>query len=132
SVLTSYSDVYEKAGKNSERPIKGYLQVAKIFTYFFGIISIIGVVTGQNVWNLFAGLAAASALVLLIFRDTILSFVASIQINSYDLIRKDDWIEMSKYGADSDVIDISLNVIKVQNWDKTIVVIPTYTLLEES
>lgn len=132
SVLTSYNEVYERLGKSSERPIKGYLQVAKIFTYFFGTIFIIGIVTGQNVWNLFAGLAAASALVLLIFRDTILSFVASIQINSYDLIRKGDWIEMPKFGADGDVIDISLNVIKVQNWDKTIVVIPTYKLLEES
>lgn len=132
SVLSSYSDVYERSGKSSERPIKGYLQIAKILAYFFGFISIIGIITGQNVWNLFAGLAAASALVLLIFRDTILSFVASIQINSYDLIRKDDWIEMPKYGADGDVIDISLNVIKVQNWDKTIVVIPTYKLLEES
>jgi miniconductance mechanosensitive channel len=132
SFLTSYNEVYEKLGKSTERPIKGYLQVAKIFTYFFGVIFIIGIVTGQNVWNLFAGLAAASALVLLIFRDTILSFVASVQLNSYDLIRKGDWIEMKKYGADGDVIDISLNVIKVQNWDKTIVVIPTYKLLEES
>ena len=132
SFLTSYNEVYERLGKSAERPIKGYLQVAKIFTYFFGVIFIIGIITGQNVWNLFAGLAAASALVLLIFRDTILSFVASVQINSYDLIRKGDWIEMKKYGADGDVIDISLNVIKVQNWDKTIVVIPTYKLLEES
>ncbi len=132
SVLTSYNELYERLGKSAYRPIKGYLQVAKIFTYFFGVIFIIGIVTGQNVWNLFAGLAAASALVLLIFRDTILSFVASIQINTYDLIRKGDWIEMKKYGADGDVIDISLNVIKVQNWDKTLVVIPTYKLLEES
>lgn len=132
SVLTSYNEVYERVGKSSERPIKGYLQIAKIFTYFFGSIFIIGIITDQNVWNLFAGLAAASALVLLIFRDTILSFVASIQINSYDLIRRGDWIEMPKFGADGDVIDISLNVIKVQNWDKTIVVIPTYKLLEES
>ncbi|HSL90698.1 MAG TPA: mechanosensitive ion channel domain-containing protein, partial [Ignavibacteriaceae bacterium] len=132
SVLTSYNEVYERLGKSSERTIKGYLQVAKIFTYFFGAIFIIGIITEQNVWNLFAGLAAASALVLLIFRDTILSFVASIQINSYDLIRKGDWIEMPKFGADGDVIDISLNVIKVQNWDKTIVVLPTYKLLEES
>lgn len=132
SVLTSYNEVYEKLGKSTERPIKGYLQVAKIFTYFFGVIFIIGIITGQDVWNLFAGLAAASALVLLIFRDTILSFVASIQLNSYDLIRNGDWIEMKKYGADGDVVDISLNVIKVQNWDKTIVVIPTHKLLEES
>jgi miniconductance mechanosensitive channel len=132
SFLTSYNEVYEKLGKSSERPIKGYLQISKIFTYFFGVIFIIGILTGQDVWNLFTGLAAASALVLLIFRDTILSFVASVQINSYDLIRKGDWIEMKKYGADGDVIDISLNVIKVQNWDKTIVVVPTYKLLEES
>lgn len=132
SFLTSYNEVYEKLGKSSDRPIKGYLQITKIFTYFFGVIFIIGILTGQDVWNLFTGLAAASALVLLIFRDTILSFVASVQLNSYDLIRKGDWIEMKKYGADGDVIDISLNVIKIQNWDKTIVVVPTYKLLEES
>ena len=132
SFLTSYNEIYERIGKNADRPIKGYLQVAKIFIYLFGAIFIIGIITGQNVWNLFAGLAAASALILLIFRDTILSSVASVQISSYDLIRKGDWIEMQKYGADGDVIDISLNVIKVQNWDKTIAVIPTYKLLEES
>ncbi len=132
SFLTSYNEIYERLGKSADRPIKGYLQVAKIFIYLFGTIFMIGIITGQNVWNLFAGLAAASALVLLIFRDTILSSVASVQISSYDLIRKGDWIEMKKYGADGDVIDISLNVIKVQNWDKTISVIPTYKLLEES
>ena len=132
SFLTSYNEIYERIGKNADRPIKGYLQVAKIFIYLFGAIFIIGIITGQNVWNLFAGLAAASALILLIFRDTILSSVASVQISSYDLIRKGDWIEMKKYGADGDVIDISLNIIKVQNWDKTIAVIPTYKLLEES
>ena len=132
SFITSYNEVYERLGKSAYRPIKGYLQIIKILVYFFGTIFIIGIITGQNVWNLFAGLAAASALVLLIFRDTILSFVASVQISSYDLIRNGDWIEMKKYGADGDVIDISLNVIKVQNWDKTIAVIPTYKLLEES
>ena len=80
SFLTSYNEVYEKLGKSSDRPIKGYLQISKIFTYFFGVIFIIGILTGQDVWNLFTGLAAASALVLLIFRDTILSFVAFVNV----------------------------------------------------
>ena len=127
--LTKFTNLNQA---NSEKPIKGYLQLIKIIVYIIGIITIIGILTQQNPWSLVTGLAAASALILLIFRDTILSFVTSIQINSYDLVRKGDWIEIPKYGTDGDVIDISLNVIKVQNWDKTISVLPTYKLIEDS
>lgn len=96
------------------------------------VIFIIALLTGESPWELLAGLGALTAVLLLIFRDTILSFVASLQIASNDLVHVGDWIEMPKYGADGDVIDIALHTIKVQNWDKTITVIPTYKLIEES
>jgi miniconductance mechanosensitive channel len=130
--VVAINEIHEKKSDKHERPIKGYLQLIKIIAYIIGGITIIGILTQQNPWTLVTGLAAASALILLIFRDTILSFVTSIQINSYDLVRKGDWIEIPKYGTDGDVIDISLNVIKVQNWDKTISVLPTYKLIEDS
>lgn len=132
TLISTFNDLYELTEKGKERPVKGYLQIIKIIVYIVGGIIIIGIFTGQEPWTLITGIGALTAIIILIFRDTILSFVASIQINSYDLVRINDWIEMPKYGADGDVIDISLNVIKVQNFDKTIVVIPTYKLIEES
>jgi len=132
AIFNSLSDHYEKTDKYKERPIKGYIQVVIIFIYIFGIILIIGSLLGESPWTILTGLGALTAVLVLVFRDTILSFVASIQISSYDLVKVGDWIETQKFGADGDVIDISLNVIKVQNFDKTISVIPTYKLLEES
>ena len=132
TLISTFNDLYELTEKGKERPVKGYLQVVKIILYIIGSIVIIGIFTGQEPWTLITGIGALTAVIILIFRDTILSFVASIQINSYDLVRINDWIEMPKFGADGDVIDIALNVIKVQNFDKTIVVIPTYKLIEES
>ena len=130
--LGSVNSFYETKPKSKERPIKGYIQVAVIIIYIFGIIFIIGSLTGQSPWVLLSGVGAMTALVLLIFKDTILSFVAGIQITSYDLVHVGDWIEMRKFGADGDVIDIALHTIKVQNWDKTITVIPTYKIIDES
>lgn len=132
AAVIAINEIHENKSNKQDRPIKGYLQLIKIIVYVIGSITIIGILAQQNPWSLVTGLAAASALILLIFRDTILSFVTSIQINSYDLIRKGDWIEIPKYGIDGDVIDISLNVIKIQNWDKTISVLPTYKLIEDS
>lgn len=103
-----------------------------IILYIFGSILIIGNLVGESPWAILTGLGALTAVLLLLFRDTILSFVASIQITSYDLVKVGDWVEVPKYNADGDVIDISLNVIKIQNWDKTITVIPTYKLIEDS
>ena len=132
TLISTFNDLYELTERGKERPVKGYLQIIKVILYILGGIIIIGIFTGQEPWALLTGVGALTAVIILIFRDTILSFVASIQINSYDLVRINDWIEMPKFGADGDVIDISLNVIKVQNFDKTIVVIPTYKLIEES
>lgn len=132
ALLTSISNYFETTEKYKERPIKGYFQVVIIILYIFGSILIIGNLIGESPWTILTGLGALTAVLLLVFRDTILSFVASIQISSYDLVKVGDWIEVPKYSADGDVIDISLNVIKVQNWDKTITVIPTYKLIEDS
>lgn len=132
ALLNSLSDYFEKTEKYKERPIKGYFQVVIIILYIFGTILIIGNLVGESPWAILTGLGALTAVLLLVFRDTILSFVASIQISSYDLVKVGDWVEVPKYNADGDVIDISLNVIKIQNWDKTITVIPTYKLLEDS
>lgn len=130
--LTAFNELHERTGKYKERPIKGYVQIVKIIMYIAGSIIIIGILLGESPWTLLGGLGALTAVIVLIFRDTILSFVASIQISSYDLVKIGDWIEVPKFGADGDVIDISLNVIKVQNFDKTITVIPTYKLIEDS
>ncbi len=132
SLLNAMNMYYETKSRAKERPIKGYIQVTIIALYVIGIIIMIGILTGQSIWVLFSGIGAMTAIVLLIFRDTLLSFVAGIQITSYDLIRVGDWIEMPAYGADGDVVDIALHTIKVQNWDKTITVIPTYKITENS
>ena len=132
SVSDSFLKLLQTIEKFKNRPIKSYIQVIKIVIYIFGSIVIIGILTGQQPWALLGGLGALTAVILLVFRDTILSFVASIQITSYDLVKIGDWIEVSKFGADGDVIDISLNIVKIQNFDKTITVIPTYKLLDET
>lgn len=116
--------------KFKERPINGYAQVVKIIVYVIGIIFMLGIISGQSPWGLFAGLGALSAVIILVFKDTILSFVASIQISSYDLIKVGDWIEMPKLGVDGDIMDISLHTIKIRNFDKTITVIPTKSVVE--
>jgi len=131
-ILTGIYEYYERTSKTHDKPIKGYLQVVKIIVWVFGAIVIIGILLEQSPWALIGGLGALTAVLLLLFRDTILSFVASIQISNYDLVKVGDWIEVPKYGADGDVIDISLNIVKIQNFDKTITVIPTYKLIEDS
>ncbi len=132
SILNAANELYEKSKKYERRPIKGYLQIAKIIIFILGGISIIGLLTGQEPWAVLTGVGAFTAILILIFKDTILSFVASIHISAYDLIRVGDWIEVPKYGADGDVLDVALHTIKVQNFDKTIVVFPTHKLLEDS
>jgi miniconductance mechanosensitive channel len=132
SLINAGNELYERSKKYDRRPIKGYLQIAKIVIYILGGIAIVGLLTGQQPWTIITGVGALSAITMLIFKDTILSFVASIQISAYDLVRVGDWIEVPKFNADGDVLDIALHTIKVQNFDKTIVVFPTHVLLEES
>jgi miniconductance mechanosensitive channel len=130
--LTSISEYYSKKEKFAGQPIKGYAQVTKIILYIFGALFIAGLFTGEKPWVILTGLGALSAIILLIFKDTILSFVASIQISSNELFRIGDWIEIPSFGADGEVIDIALHTIKIQNWDKTFTLIPTYKLVENS
>jgi miniconductance mechanosensitive channel len=124
--------VYQKREDARLRPIKGYIQVAKIIIYVVAAILIIAALVDRSPVLLLSGLGAMAAVLMLIFQDTILSLVASMQITSNDLVRVGDWIEMPQLNADGDVIDVALHTIKVQNWNKTITTIPTKRLISES
>ncbi len=132
SLLSKLNLFYDKVDTVKNKPIKSYIQVIKLIVYIFGSIIIIATLIGQSPWYLLTGLGAMTAVLILVFRDTILSFVASLQISSNDLVRVGDWIEVPVFGADGDVLDIALHTIKVQNWDKTITIIPTHRLIEVS
>ncbi|UCD38344.1 MAG: mechanosensitive ion channel [Fidelibacterota bacterium] len=132
ALLNAISEIYRSTVFARRLDIKSYIQVGKLLIYIFGTIIIISILIGRSPWLMLSGIGAMTAVLLLIFRDTILSFVASIQISSSDLVRVGDWIEVPAFGADGDVIDIALHTVQVQNWDKTITVIPTYKLLDSS
>ncbi|MEE8313336.1 MAG: mechanosensitive ion channel domain-containing protein [Myxococcota bacterium] len=132
SLLDAGSDIYESHGSAREAPIGGYIQLAKIALYIVGAIFAIATLLEREPWGLLTGLGAMSAVLLLVFRDSILGFVASVQLAGNNMIHIGDWIEMPDYGADGDVIELSLHTIKVQNWDKTISTIPTQALISHS
>ena len=132
SVLNALHEIYMKLPISEGRNIKGYLQVVKIIIYFLAVILVISIFSGDTPRALLTGVGALAAVLMLVFRDTILGFVASIQLSANKMVNVGDWISMPKYNADGDVIDISLNTVKVQNWDKTIATIPTYALVSES
>lgn len=115
-----------------DKPIGSYTQLLNIFNYAIGILLIASNLTQKPLWTLLTAFGALSALIILTFRDTILGFVASIQISGNDIVRLNDWIEIPKYGADGHVVEINLTTIKVQNWDNTISSIPTYALINDS
>ncbi|MDR2239790.1 MAG: mechanosensitive ion channel family protein [Zoogloeaceae bacterium] len=123
---------YAKLDISHNRPIKGFLQVLTLLAYLAACILIFSIVFNKSPWVFLSGLGAATAVWLLVFRDTILSFVAGIQLTTNRLIKVGDWIEMPQFNADGDVIDIALNSVKVQNWDRTITIIPTHHFLEHS
>src|SRR5690606_32796728 len=132
SLLKSLRDYLKIKDSFKDKPIDSYIQVMIIILYFIGWILVFTTVTGKSVLTFFTTLGAASAILLLIFKDTILGFVASIQVTVNDMVRIGDWITMDKYGADGDVIEITLTTVKVQNFDKTITTIPTYNLISDS
>jgi len=132
AVLNALHEIYQKLPISQGRNIKSFVQVLKIIFYFVAIIFIISLFSENNMRGLFTGLGAMAAVLLLVFKDTILGFVASIQLSANKMVNVGDWISMPKYNADGDVIDIGLNTVKVQNWDKTIATIPTYALVSES
>jgi miniconductance mechanosensitive channel len=132
ALLDSAVELYERTDIAAEKPILGYVQVAKIVFWVIGGVFMIATVLQKEPWGLLTGLGALSAVLLLIFRDSILGFVAGIQIALNDLVRRGDWIEMPSHNVDGDVIDISLHTVKVQNWDKTISTIPVHHMVTDS
>jgi miniconductance mechanosensitive channel len=130
--LDYVEELYRRTPEAATRPIKGYIQVVKIGAYCAAAILAIAVLIEQSPLLLLSGLGAMAAVVMLVFKDTILSLVASIQLTSNDMLRVGDWIEMPGMNADGDVIDIALHTVKVQNFDKTITTIPTHRLISDS
>ncbi len=132
SLLTALNDIYNEYEFAPGRSIKGYIQVAKLVLWVFAAIAILAVLFDKSPMVFVSGLGAMTAVLLLIFKDTILSFVASIQIATNDMLRIGDWISMPKFGTDGDVVDIALHTVKIQNWDKTITTVPTHRFIEDS
>jgi miniconductance mechanosensitive channel len=132
AALDSVNAIYQHRPRAASRPIKGYIQVVKMVLYGAAAILIIAALMEQSPLLLLSGLGAMAAVLMLVFKDTILSLVASVQLTSNDMIRVGDWIEAPQFGADGDVVDIALHTIKIQNFDKTITMIPTYRLGAES
>ncbi|HER63580.1 MAG TPA: mechanosensitive ion channel [Desulfobacteraceae bacterium] len=128
SLLRSVDEIYRTMQKGTGTPIRGYIDAAKIVTYALGAIFILSILTNRSPWGLLSILGGLTAVTMLVFKDTILGFVASIQLSGTDMVRIGDWIEMPSHGADGDVIDVSIHCVRVQNWDKTITTIPTYAL----
>lgn len=132
SVLNAISDHLKQNPKYSDKPIDSYIQVIMMVLWIFGIIIIISEIFEITTNTLLGTLGAASAIIILIFRDTILGFVASVQVSLNDMVRIGDWITFDKYGADGDVIEINLATVKVRNFDNTTTTIPTYSLISDS
>ena len=132
SIIKSTIKYLKSKDSFKDKPLDSFGQVIMIFIWFLGFLGIFSEVTGQSVWQFLATLGAASAILILVFRDTILGFVASIQVSVNDMVRIGDWITLEKYGADGDLIEINLTTVKVRNFDNTITTIPTYSLISDS
>jgi len=132
SFLNAVYHIYGDLEVASSKPIKGYVQIGKIIVFVIGTIIIVSMLIGQSPLNLLAGLGAMSAVLLLIFKDTILGFVAGVQISSNKMLQIGDWMTMPKYNVDGVVIDISLVIVKVRNFDNSVSMIPTYSLITDS
>ncbi|WP_439883404.1 mechanosensitive ion channel family protein [Pontibacter sp. MBLB2868] len=132
SFLRTCKDYMKTTELFRDKPVESFLQVVSIFLYFVGGLLVFSLLTGKDVWAFLTAMGAASAILLLVFKDTILGFVASIQVSTNNMVRIGDWITMEKYGADGDVIEINLTTVKVQNFDMTITTIPTYYLISDS
>lgn len=130
--LSATEFLYKKTEAAKTKPIKGFLQVVKIVIYLVGLIVIVSILMDRSPVLLLGGLGAASAVLLLVFQNTILGFVASIQLTENDMIRIGDWIEMPGHHADGEVKEITLYTVKVENWDKTITMVPTYSMVTEA
>ena len=132
TLLSVFDEILSHIVILEDKPIATYIQVLKIGVYFIGGILVLSLILGKSPFYFLGAMGAMTAILLLIFKDTILGFVASIQMSVYDMVRVGDWISMPKYDADGDVMSINLNTVKVQNWDKTITTIPTYAFITDS
>ena len=132
ALLNVFVDYASRVKSLSGKPIRGYVQTIKIFLVIIGTILVLAALMDKSPWKLISGIGAVSAILLLVFKDSILGLVASIQISAYDMVKVGDWIEMPKFGADGDVLEVSLHTVKVRNWDKTITTIPTLALVSDS
>ena len=130
--LNSLYNISNEHEKLRNRPLKGIYQMIKLITIIIGIIILFSIILDQNPTNILAGLGASAAVLMLIFKDSILGLVAGVQLSANDMLRPGDWITMTKYGADGYVIEVSLTTVKVQNFDKTITTIPPYVLVSDS
>lgn len=130
--LSGINSIYNTYNISRNKPIRGYVQAVKIIVYLFGGIFVVSVLMDKSPWGILSVFGGLTAVLILVFKDTILGFVAGIQLSAHDMVRVGDWIEMPKYGADGDVIDVSLHTVKVRNWDKTITTIPTYVLVSDT
>jgi miniconductance mechanosensitive channel len=132
ALLGAANAIYESYPASRLRPLKGFVQLLQMAIIIIGGLLVIAALLDKSPWILLSGFGAMTAVLLLVFKDTILSLVASVQLTAQDLVRVGDWIEVSEFGADGDVIDVELHTVKVQNWDKTITTIPTHRLVSGS
>jgi miniconductance mechanosensitive channel len=132
ALLNAANDIYETNPRARQRPIKGFIQLVQLAVMIMGGLLFIAAVLDRSPVLLLSGFGAMTAVLLLVFKDTLLSLVASVQLTAQDMVRVGDWIEVPQFGADGDVVDVELHTIKVQNWDKTITTIPTHRLISDS
>ncbi len=132
ALLSAMHAIYSTSPAAKARPLKGFVQLVQIAIWIIAALMIVATILDRSPLLLLSGLGAMTAILLLIFKDTILSFVASVQLAAQDMVRVGDWIEVPQFGADGDVIDVQLHTISVQNWDKTITTIPTHRLISDS
>lgn len=132
SILNAIVAILEGTDRYKDKPVRSYKQVTKIVFYLLGFVMILAIVLNQSPLYIFTGFGAVTAILLLIFRDPILGFVASVQMSAVDLVRIGDWITVEKYGADGEVMEINLTTIKVRNWDMTVTIVPSYAIVSES
>lgn len=132
SLLTAIFNVYSEREQFRDRPLKGLLQTIQVILFFVGGIVIVSILIDKSPMVLLTGLGASAAVLMLVFKDSIMGFVSGIQLSANNMLRVGDWIEMPKYGADGSVIEVTLNTVKVRNWDNTITTIPPYALVSDS
>lgn len=130
--LNIVHEIYNQKESLKNKPLKGFVQLLQVGVFFIGFILIISVIIDKSPTTLFAGLGASAAILMLVFKDTLLGFVAGIQLSANDMLRPGDWITMEKYGADGRVIEVTLHAVKVQNFDNTITTIPPYALVSDA